>query len=299
MHESILDLNAVRMLVRIAEARSFTAAAALLGMSQSGLSRAMGRLEDTLGVRLLHRNTRSVALTADGRAFVERCAPLLAGLEDAGRQLAEVPAVPSGHLRLTAPSMFGRVVLLPLLGELMRRHPALSFDTVLSDRVADLVEEGYDAALRIGPVDDLRMIARPLPPLRWVTVAAPAYLARHGTPATPDALAGHDCLAVRNLRSGRLVAWQFVVDGRLEERTPAARLAFDSGDPMVDGALAGLGIAQVMEFAVAGALADGRLQRLLAPYEGRSRPLSLLYPPSRQCSPKLRALVDALAAARW
>jgi DNA-binding transcriptional LysR family regulator len=294
-----MDLNAVRMLVQVAEARSFTAAAGQLGISQSGLSRAIGRLESELGVRLLQRTTRAVSLTPDGRQFVEHCTPLLCGLEDAERRLGDRPCTPSGVLKLTAPSMFGRKVLVPLTGQLMAIYPQLQFELVLNDRLVDLVEEGFDAALRTGPISDVRMVARPLRPLRWVTVASPGYIARHGAPETVDALQDHACLAVRNLRSGRLVDWQFRDGDGLREFTAPARMVFDSGDPLVEGALAGVGIVQVMDFAVADALADGRLLRVLEPFEGRTRALSLVYPPSRQASPKLKVLADALSAGTW
>jgi DNA-binding transcriptional LysR family regulator len=294
-----MDLNAVRMVVQVAEARSFTAAAGQLGISQSGLSRAIGRLETELGVRLLHRTTRAVSLTPDGRQFVEHCTPLLCGLEDAERRLGDRPCTPSGVLKVTAPSMFGRKVLVPLAVTLMAAYPHLQFELVLNDRLVDLAEEGFDAALRTGPISDVRLVARPLRPLRWVTVASPTYIARHGAPATVDALHDHACLAVRNLRSGRLVDWQFREGGELREFTAPARMVFDSGDPLVEGALAGVGIVQVMDFAVADALADGRLQRVLEPFEGRTRALSLVYPPSRQASPKLTVLADALAAGTW
>jgi len=170
---------------------------------------------------------------------------------------------------------------------------------VLSDRLVDLVEEGFDAALRTGVIADQRIVARPLRPLRWVTVASPAYLARCGAPGDVASLQDHACLAVRNLRSGRLVDWQFLQDGQLREVTPPTRMVFDSGDPLVEAAIAGIGIVQVMDFAVADALADGRLQRVLQPFEGRSRELSLIYPPSRQHSPKLQVLADALLAGDW
>jgi len=294
-----MDLNAVRMLVQVAEARSFTTAAGQLGISQSGLSRAIGRLESELGVRLLQRTTRAVSLTPDGRQFVEHCTPLLCGLEDAERRLGDRPCTPSGVLKLTAPSMFGRKVLVPLTGQLMARYPQLQFELVLNDRLVDLVEEGFDAALRTGPISDVRMVARPLRPLRWVTVASPGYIARHGAPESVDALQDHTCLAVRNLRSGRLVDWQFRDGDGLRDVTAPARMVFDSGDPLVEGALAGVGIVQVMDFAVADALADGRLVRVLEPFEGRTRALSLVYPPSRQASPKLKVLADALSAGTW
>jgi DNA-binding transcriptional LysR family regulator len=299
MNGSSMDLNAVRMLVQVAEARSFTVAAGQLGLSQSGLSRAIGRLEASLGVKLLQRNTRNVALTPDGQQFVEQVGPLLCGMEDAERLLADRPCTPSGTLKISAPSMFGRKVLVPLLGPLLQQHPQLQVEAVLSDRLVDLVEEGFDAALRTGTIADQRMVARPLKPLRWVTVASPAYLAAQGEPANVAALQNHACLAVRNLRSGRLVDWQFLQDGQLRQVTPPTRMVFDCGDPLVEAAIAGIGIVQVMDFAVADALADGRLQRVLQPFEGRSRALSLIYPPSRQHSPKLQVLSEALLAGDW
>lgn len=294
-----MDLNAVRMLLKVAEARSFTRASALLEVSQPGLSRAIARLETELGVRLLHRSTRQVALTAEGRAFIETCAPLLAGLDEAERQLADRSSAPSGTLKLSAPSAFGRVVLLPLLAGLLQRHPQLSIETALTDRVVDLVEEGYDATLRTGPIEDTRMIALPLKPLRWVTIAAPGYLQRRGTPRSPDELAAHDCLAVRSALSGRLSPWQFMASDGQYSVEVAARMVFDSGDPLLEATELGAGIAQVMEFFAAPALAASRVQRVLVDHEGSSRPLSLVYPPSRQRSARLRALVEALRGDGW
>lgn len=294
-----MNLNAVKMLIRIAETRSFTHAAIALGTSQPALSRAIARLETELGVRLLHRSTRKIALTADGRALVESCAPLLAGLDEAERQLADRGSQPSGKLRLSAPSAFGRIVLLPLLAGMLQRHPQLSIEAALTDRVVDLVEEGFDVVVRTGSVTDARVIARPLAPLRWVTVAAPAYLQQQGEPTTLEELAEHSCLAVRPPHSSRQAPWQFVRGGYGCEIEVPARLVFDSGDPLLEAAELGVGIAQVMEFSVVPALAAGRLQRVLTVHEGRSHPLWLMYPPSRQRSPRLRVLAEALEQGGW
>jgi len=169
----------------------------------------------------------------------------------------------------------------------------------MTDRLVDIVDEGFDALLRTGEIQDQRLIARALPPLRWVTVAAPAYLARFGTPQTVDDLKDHNCLTVRNLRSGRLVDWQFMFDGKVRDVSVEGRLIFDIGDALVDGAVGGFGIAQVMDFAVREDLAAGRLVPLLEDFAGRSRALSLVYPPSRQYSPKLMAFAEALSQAQW
>ncbi|WP_347902019.1 LysR family transcriptional regulator [Pseudomonas purpurea] len=294
-----MDLNALRLLVRVAETRSFTRAAGDLGLTQSGLSRAISRLESELGVRLLQRNTRSVSLTPDGQVLYERSAPLLLELADAERQLLDRRATPSGLLKISTPSLFGRNVVMPVIGELTQRYPELCIEAVMTDRLVDIVDEGFDAVLRTGEIQDQRLIARPLHALRWITVASPAYLARHGAPLTVDDLQQHNCLSVRNLRSGRLVDWQFMLDGKVRDVSVSSRLIFDIGDALVDAVLGGYGVAQLMEFAVKDALAAGRLVPLLEGYAGRSRALSLVYPPSRQYSPKLMAFAEALGQARW
>ncbi|MGY2266613.1 LysR family transcriptional regulator [Pseudomonas sp. SDO5561_S422] len=294
-----MDLNAVRLLVRVAETRSFTRAAGDLRLTQSGLSRAISRLENQLGVRLLQRNTRSVSLTPDGQMLYERSAPLLAELAEAERQMLDRRASPSGLLKISTPSLFGRKVVMPVIGELTLQYPDLRIEAVMTDRLVDIVDEGFDALLRTGDIQDQRLIARALPPLRWVTVAAPAYLARFGTPQTVDELQDHNCLTVRNLRTSRLVDWQFMLDGRVQDVSVEGRLIFDIGDALVDGALGGFGIAQVMDFAVREDLAAGRLVPLLEDFAGRSRAISLVYPPSRQYSPKLMAFAEALSKAQW
>ena len=294
-----MDLNAVRLLVRVAEARSFTRAAGDLGLTQSGLSRAISRLEQELGVRLLQRNTRSVSLTPDGQMLYERCAPLLAELAETEKLMLDRSSHPTGLLKISTPSLFGRKVVMPVIGELTLRYPELRIEAVMTDRLVDIVDEGFDALLRTGEIQDQRLIARALPPLRWVTVAAPAYLARFGTPHSIDELQHHHCITVRNLRNGRMVDWQFMQGGKVQDVSVEGRLIFDIGDGMVDAAVGGFGIAQVMDFAVRDELADGRLVQLLEAFAGRSRGISLVYPPSRQYSPKLMAFAQALANARW
>lgn len=294
-----MDLNAVRLLVRVAETRSFTRAAGDLGLTQSGLSRAISRLEQQLGVRLLQRNTRSVSLTPDGQVLVERAAPLLAELAHTENLLLDRRDSPTGLLKISTPSLFGRKVVMPLIGQLTARYPELCIEAVMTDRLVDIIDEGFDAVLRTGEIQDQRLIARPMPALHWVTVAAPDYLARHGTPQTLEQLQQHNCLSVRNLRSGRLVDWQFMQGGKLCEISVPSRLIFDIGDALVEGVLGGFGIAQVMNFAVNDALADGRLVPVLEAFSGRSRSLSLVYPPSRQCAPKLQAFAQALGLAAY
>ena len=290
-----MDLNAVHMLIKVAETKSFTQAASQLGTSQSRISRTIAQLEEELGTRLLHRNTRNVSLTPDGCELVDRSGPLIAGLDEARKLLLDRRCEPSGVLRMTAPSVLGRVVLTPLLGKLLKAHPQLQIDASFTDRLVDMADEGYDAAVRIGPLEDSRMIARALPPLRWVTVASPDYLAENGTPRSLEDLARHRCLCVYNHYYGRLVHWQFLdAKGAAQDWQPPQSVTFDSGDPLIEGSLAGLGVAQVMEFAVREHIQSGRLVRLLPEFEGRSRELSLVYPRARQASPKIKVLTQLL-----
>ncbi|WP_394680978.1 LysR family transcriptional regulator [uncultured Comamonas sp.] len=290
-----MDLNAVNMLIKVAEHKSFTQAAHSLGTTQSRISRAIAQLEADLGTRLLHRNTRNVSLTPNGCLLVDRSADLIAGLDDARQQLLDRRCEPTGVLRMTAPSVLGRVVLTPLLGQLLQQHPGLQIEASFTDRLVDMVDEGFDAAVRIGPLLDSRMIGRPLPPLHWVTVASPAYTARHGRPQNLQELATHRCLSVYNHYRGFAVPWQFRhPDGSTIDWPAPHAIRFDSGDPLIEGAIAGLGVAQVMGFAVRNALADGRLERLLPALEGRSRELSLVYPRTRHASPKVQALCKLL-----
>ncbi len=221
--EIAMDLNAVKLLARVAETRSFTQAAVSLGLTQSGLSRAIGRLEAELGVRLLHRTTRSVSLTPDGQLFYERCAPLLAELEEVEKLLVDRQCAPSGPLKITTPQALGRIVIMPVLRELTRRYPQLQIEAAMTDRLVDLTEEGFDAAVRLGRVGDVRLIARPLAALRWVTVASPEYLRGHGTPERLEQLAGHNCPTVRDLHTGKLLEWQFQRDGQPLSRPGAGR----------------------------------------------------------------------------
>jgi DNA-binding transcriptional LysR family regulator len=224
-----MDLNAVHMLVKVAECKSFTQAAHSLGTTQSRISRAIAQLEADLGTRLLHRNTRNVSLTPDGCTLVDRSAALIAGLDEARRLMLDRRCEPSGVLRMTAPSVLGRVVLTPLLGPLMDRYPDLQIDASFTDRVVDMVDEGYDAAVRIGPLADSRMIARSLPPLRWVTVVAPSYLQAHGAPRTLQELARHRCLSVYNHYQGSGALAFKAEDEEPLDWMPPQCISFDSG----------------------------------------------------------------------
>lgn len=292
-----MDLNAVRMLAKVAESRSFTLAAASLGITQSGLSRAIGRLEDELGVRLLYRTTRSVSLTPDGQVFYDRCAPLLLEFDAAEKLLVDRRSAPSGPLKVTMPLALGRIVFMPAIAALTSRYPDLTLDVSMTDRVVDLTDEGYDAAVRTGTIQDARIVARPLGTVHWATVASPAYLKRYGTPRSLEDLERHNCLVAQCPRTGRAAEWEFHRDGQSHRLAVHGSMRLDVEEALAEAAALNYGIAQVPAFMVEDAVQRGALVPLLPAFAGRSTPVSLVYPPSRQCSLKIGALVKALLEA--
>ncbi|HTP95399.1 MAG TPA: LysR family transcriptional regulator [Burkholderiales bacterium] len=289
-------IQGIAVFVRVAEARSFTDAARRLGMSPSGASKAITRLEDRLGVRLVHRTTRSVSLTDDGAAFFERCRQLLGELEDAETAVTRRRSKPSGRLRIQMPEGFGRLVIVPLLARFVDANPELVVDAELSDRVADLADEGLDAAVRIGELGDARLIARRLCDLRFVTVASPDYLARHGAPRTPDDLAHHRCLAYYLPHTHRYREWEFVAGGERFSRPLSGPLNVNNAQALLDAATAGAGIANVATFIAHEAIRAGRLRVVLREYVPAGPPVWVVYLERRHLSPRVQALVAFLTA---
>lgn len=288
------NLNALRVFVRVAETRSFTEAAKRLGLTSSAVSKAITRLEQELNVRLLHRTTRSVGLTNDGASFFEHCLQVLAQIEDAENVLNRATSSPHGRLRVHMPVGFGRRVIVPALSQFIEQHPALVLDAELSDRTVDLAYEGIDAAVHIGEPADARLIARRLCNLRFVACASPEYLARHGAPLTPDELDQHHCLAYVLMHTGRYREWQFVHNGKTFSKTVSGRLNFNNAESLLEAATSGLGIAMISNFIAAEAIRAGKLQCVLTDYAGIGPPVSVVYLPGRNLSPKVRAFVDFL-----
>ncbi|HPU16598.1 MAG TPA: LysR substrate-binding domain-containing protein, partial [Polymorphobacter sp.] len=246
--------------VAVAGAGGFTAAAARLGSSTSQLSRRVTELETRLGARLFHRTTRALALTEAGAAYLEAATRLLDDARAADEAVAGLRGALTGSIRLSAPLSFGTEHLAPVLNEFMVRHPALSVDLLLDDRSVDLVGEGVDIGLRVSAtMADSGLISRVLRPVARVIVGSPAYLDAHGRPERPEALAGHVCLLYRNLAVAD--QWRFSTpDGVRQFRGPE-RLRADNGTVMLGAAIAGLGLAELPDFIVDHALADGRLER--------------------------------------
>lgn len=279
--------------VRVAETGSFSEAARRLGLSKSMISRQVSALEADLGVRLLHRTTRSLSPTEAGRAYLERCQRILADLEDANLQVSRLQAVPRGKLRVSAPLSFGIGHLAAILPGFLERHPEIELDMNMTDRHVDLVEEGLDVAVRIGRLADSSLIARRLAPIRRLAAAAPAYLERRGIPQTPSDLIHHDCLT-----HGVMVAaeWRFTgIDGRGYEVGVHGRFHADNGDVLRVMALAGLGIVMLPSFFLGDDIRAGHLVPVLDGFVPLDGTLNAVYPHSRHLSPKVRAFVDYLA----
>ena len=290
------DLRTLSIFVRVAERRSFVRAAADLGITQSGVSNAISRLEDQLGVRLLARTTRRVSLTDDGAAFFERCRQSLAELEEAELVLKETRIKPTGRLRIDMPVSFGRLKVVPLLGPFQAQYPDLQLVVSFTDRYVDLVEEGIDVSVRFGVLQDSSLMARRLTQTQFRVVGAPSYFAKHGRPKTPDDLARHNCLAF-TLRDSRLARdWRFARDGAESTLAPQGNMSFSDGAALCDAACAGYGLAQIHGYYIDNAVTAGKLEPVLEKFRPAIDPIWLVYPQTRHLSPKVRAFIDFMTA---
>jgi DNA-binding transcriptional LysR family regulator len=280
----------IGVFTRVVAARSFSKAARSLGLTPSGVSRVIARLERRLGVRLLHRTTRSLSLTDDGTAYYERCTRILAELEDAEATLAHGTRAPRGRLRVDAPTILGRYLVGPAVPELLAANPELSLDLSVQDHLIDPVAEGVDITLRLAPLRDSELVSRVVGHLRILVAGSPRYLAKHGRPTHPDELAQHALIG--HLAGGVVVPWRFRGD---REVTPIGRLHTNSADAVREAALAGLGLVRAFDFQLAAELARGRLEVVLADHE-RPRPLYALYARHRAAAPKVRVFLDWVTA---
>ena len=288
-------LQAMTAFVKVVESGSFAAAAERLGVSNSAVSRQVSELEAHLNARLLHRTTRRLSLTEAGQAFYERCVQLLADLEESEAAVRAQAVVPKGTLRVTCGVTFGEHYLAPAIADFAARHPQLVFDVDLSDRAVDLVEEGIDLAVRIGPVGSPALVARRLAYTQLVCCASPAYLAQHAPPATPDDLQQHACFAYTYAPPAS--AWTFEArDGTRHTPRIEFRHRANNGRLLASIAIAGLGVTLEPDFIVAEAVRSGQLVRVLPDYQPPRSPISAVYPSRRHLSAKVRAFVDFLAA---
>jgi DNA-binding transcriptional LysR family regulator len=289
-------LTSMAAFVRVVDLGSFTAAAAALRISPQMVAKHIVFLEDRLGARLLNRTTRKQSVTELGRSYYERCRLVLAEAKAADALAQDVRAHPRGCLRINAPVTFGTYSLVPLVTRYLRTHPDVQVDLTLSDRLVDPVEEGYEAVVRLGPVADTTLAARPLAPYRLVACASAAYLAERGTPMHPADLAGHECLGFAYWSGAMARRWSFTRDGHGFDAAVGGRLHINDGKALLRAALDGFGIALGAEVAVRDDLAAGRLVRVLPDYAGPSRQMHLIFAADRRLTPKLRHFIDAVIA---
>lgn len=291
-----MDLvGCMRTFAQVAEQRSFTAAAERLDVSRGLVTRQVAQLEDHLGARLLNRTTRRVSLTEAGSAYFERCVQLLADLEEAEAVAASHLAEARGTLRVTCALAFGVRYVAPLIGGYMRQQPRVAVDLSFNDRTVDIVEEGYDLAIRIGALASSSLSARRLASTRMIVCAAPAYWRAHGKPSTPEELAAHD--ALHYVYSSTSDAWQFTGPGG-DARSVRIRyrLRANNGEALLRAAASGLGVVQLPAFLVHAAMAAGELESALDDFCGPELGIHAVYPARRLLAAKVRTFVDYLAA---
>ncbi|WP_111642854.1 LysR substrate-binding domain-containing protein [Marinimicrobium alkaliphilum] len=273
----------------VADAGSFTEAARRLGTSVANVSRRVSTLEARLDAKLLQRTTRRVSLTEEGRIYHRHCRQVLENLEEAERAVSRLHTQPVGQLRLTAPLSYGERYIAPLVNEFAQQHPALNIELKLNNQKLDLIDEGLDLAIRLGVLEDSRLVARKLSSRAQYVCAAPAYLARHGQPHTLSELDQHNCLL------GTLDYWRFMEKGKTRTIRVKGSLRCNSGPALVDAALKGIGLVQLPDYYVGRPIEQGELVPLLTQYPPMSEGIWALYPTNRHLSSKVRLLIEFLA----
>ena len=288
-------LDAMRLFLRVAELGSFSAVALQTGVARSVVTRQIAALETHLGVKLMARSTRRLALTSAGAAYLEKCRVILNLVESAEADVAEERLTPRGNIRISLPLSFGLKRLAPLLLDFAQRHPDVSLDMDYSDRRINLIEEGIDLAIRIARRLEPGDVARKIGTGRMLLVAAPDYLARHGRPQHPAELAHHGCLGYTN--AGSTIPWQFLINGQLEGFPVRSRINANNGEVLTEAAAQGLGITLQPDFIVASFLAAGRVEAILAEFPAPELGIYAMLPSNRHVPHRVRVLMDTLAAA--
>jgi DNA-binding transcriptional LysR family regulator len=289
-------LNGVSVLAAVVESGSFARAAEALGLTASGVSRAVSRLEGRIGVRLLDRTTRSLRLTDDGARFYEQVVPLLGGIEEAASYAAGTAQAVRGRLRVNADPYFSRLILAPELGTFLDRYPDLRLEIITRNEIGDLVADGMDVAVRFGEIPARSaLISRQLFRTRVITVAAPAYLERYGRPRLPADLADHTCIQYQDPLTGKPFEWEL---RRGEEVVPIAtrgRILVNDAGTTLATCLAGIGIAQVFSLGMKPYLDSGQLVDLYPDWPGETFPLHCFYPSRHHVPAKVRTFIDFCA----
>ena len=288
-------IDLFRIFARVVETASFTRAAGALGMPRSSVSAALQELEGRVGARLLHRTTRKVTLTQDGAAFYERCVRLIADVEEA-ETLFRSAAAPAGRLRLDVPGRIGRLIVAPALPAFLAAYPEIDIELGVTDRAVNLIEDSVDCVLRVGPLSDSGLIARPIGALPLINAASPAYVQRCGAPAHPDTLDRHWAVNYASPSTGRVAPWEWLEDGKLHTRTMRARVTVNSAEAYIACCLAGLGLIQIPAYDIKGHLAAGELVEVMPRHRAAPMPMTLLYPHRQHLSRRLQVFADWLDA---
>lgn len=275
--------------VAVAETGSFTAAAKRLEISVAQVSRQISALESRLATKLFYRTTRKVTVTEAGQVYYQHCRQVLDGLEEAERTLTNMQRTPRGKLKITAPTTYGENRIAPLLNNFIRLYPELELDCHFTNQKVDLIDYGYDLAIRLGKLEDSSLMAKRLASRRQYVCASPAYLAANGEPHLLSELDQHNCLR------GTLEYWRFQESGQERNVKVSGNIHFNSGQALTDAALKGLGIAQLPDYYVKEYLDAGSLVEVLTNHQPTDEGIWALYPQNRHLSPKVRMLVDFLS----
>ena len=285
--------GSLNVFVRAAETRSFTEAGRQLGISSSAVGKAISRLEGRLGVRLFHRSTRSIALTPEGATFLTRCQRIICEIEAAETELALTHAEPRGRLHVSMPMV--SMLMMPVIGAFMKAYPDILLDIDFSDRMVDVIEEGFDVVTRTGDVADSTLVTRVMGTFRQVIVGSPAYFAQRGIPTEPEQLREHACLQHRFPTTGKLRRWQLTRNGEpVDIELPTVAIV-TAVEPLILLAEQGLGLACAPDFTVRAQLAEGSLVAVMQPYLDSPSAFRALWPSGRQISPKARVFIDYLS----
>jgi LysR family transcriptional regulator for bpeEF and oprC len=285
-------LQAMQVFTRVVDSNSFTRAADSLGLPRATVTTAVQNLENLLHVRLLNRTTRRISLTPDGAAYYERCARILADIEETEASFREVSRGPKGRLRIDVPAPVGRLFLIPRLCEFHTRYPDIELVIGMGDRPVDLARESVDCVIRVGELQDSTLVARRIGTMETVTCAAPDYLERHGAPGSLDDLQDHRAVHYFSSRTGRVIDLDFVVDGKVVEVKVPGKVSVNDADAYVACGLQGFGVIQPPRFMVHAHLQSGALREVLPQWQPSPMPISVVYLQNRHLSPKVRAFVD-------
>ena len=283
------NFNGIAEFVAAVELRSFVSAGQHIGMTPSGVSKAVQRLERRLGTRLLTRTTRRLSLTSSGVLFYQRCRDLLVGLRDAESLVAHDISRPRGTLRIEVSLPLGRRYIIPALPKFMAQYPDLVVQAVFREPSTDLFNEGVDVAIRIGHIASPHLISRKVGTVRQITCASPAYLERFGIPARPENLLEHNCLAFLSMHTGQIREWHFAEGRSVFTHRVNGNAAMSTTDGLVDAAAMGLGITQVSDYAATSAIDARRLQPILSDWVAPERPIMVIYPGDREPPAKVLA----------